>query len=225
MKKRKLNHIKAASLEFQQEPMDDYYQNFLLGIPSRWRVKKILQEIKIFKNKTILDVGCEAGYISIKMAERGAKITAIDIIQEALDSFKEKLTFYPQLKKRITIKKLDARKISSKNNFFDVIVATEVIEHMPEIGKFAQEAARILKPKGKLIITFPNEQLREKIYPLVKLLGINTDIEKKVTLFSYKTEDIIKIFKKYFKLSKNYSLPFFLPITFIMVFQKTSHDH
>ena len=78
MPKKKLSDEDAASLMYQVESMDEYYLRPLLGIPSRWRVKKILKELGNIKNKKILDVGCEAGYISIKLANKGAKVTAMD---------------------------------------------------------------------------------------------------------------------------------------------------
>lgn len=220
MKPIKISYQKAAKLEFEKEPMDDYYQNFFLGIPSRWRVSKIMRELGNIRNKKILDVGCEAGHVSLKLALNRAKIYAIDIIPEALEKFKVKLKSYPDLKKRVIIQQADARKLPFLNSFFDFIVATEVIEHMPNLIKFAKEAHRTLKSEGKVILTFPNENLRKKFYPLVKLLGVNTDIENQVTLYSYHEGQILKIFKPYFHLIKNYSLPFFFPITRLMVFEK-----
>ncbi len=162
MNKKKLSSLQAANLEFVEEPMDDYYTNLLLGIPSRWRVKRILDEIGALENKKILDVGCEAGYVSIEMAKKGAEVLAIDFINEPLQLFKEKLEKFPELKKNIKIRQADARKIPVKSNFFDVIVATEVIEHMPQVLKFAKEAQRVAKKMVKLSSLFLMKTLEKK---------------------------------------------------------------
>lgn len=45
--------------------------------------------------------------------------------------------------------------IPVKNNSFDAIMCIEVFEHIPEPVKAMKEFDRILKPKGKLIITAP----------------------------------------------------------------------
>jgi SAM-dependent methyltransferase len=39
---------------------------------------------------------------------------------------------------------------------FDVVIATEVMEHLPNHSFFLAEAARIIKPQGHLILTTPN---------------------------------------------------------------------
>ncbi len=41
------------------------------------------------------------------------------------------------------------------NEVFNAVMATQVIEHLPEPAAFFQEAHRVLKPGGKGIITFP----------------------------------------------------------------------
>ena len=49
----------------------------------------------------------------------------------------------------------DISEIPVKNNSFDAVMCIEVFEHILEPVKAVQEFNRILKPKGKLIITAP----------------------------------------------------------------------
>jgi SAM-dependent methyltransferase len=49
----------------------------------------------------------------------------------------------------------DINSIPVKNASFDVILCTEVFEHIPEPIKTISEFSRILKPGGKLILTLP----------------------------------------------------------------------
>lgn len=49
----------------------------------------------------------------------------------------------------------DITAISVPDNSFDVILCTEVLEHVPEPIRAVQEMARILKPNGKLLLTAP----------------------------------------------------------------------
>lgn len=49
----------------------------------------------------------------------------------------------------------DIEKIPVKNNSFDVIICTEVLEHVPNPIEALKEMARILKTGGKLLITTP----------------------------------------------------------------------
>jgi len=61
----------------------------------------------------------------------------------------------------------DARKLPFKDEVFDIVVATEVIEHFVEGELFLAEAYRVLKKDGVLILTTPN---RLRFYMLHKNL-------------------------------------------------------
>ncbi len=61
----------------------------------------------------------------------------------------------------------DARKLPFKDDVFDVVVATEVIEHFVEGELFLAEAYRVLKQDGVLILSTPN---RLRFYMLHKNL-------------------------------------------------------
>ena len=107
-----------------------------------------------------------------------------------------------------------------KEDFFEIIVCTEVIEHAPNIDKGFKEMSRVLKKGGKLFLTFPNEKLRKKVYPLVKILGVNTDIEKEVTLFDYDPKYILGLLRKNFRINKYHRFPFYFPMTNLVVCEK-----
>ncbi len=50
----------------------------------------------------------------------------------------------------------DARKLPFKNEVFDIVIATEVIEHFVDGEAFVSEAYRVLRRGGLLLITTPN---------------------------------------------------------------------
>jgi len=215
MKTDKLPDKQAARLEFQQEPMDHYYQHWLIGIPSRYRIKKIFQELGNIRGKRLLDIGCEAGYITLKLAKKGAIVTAIDLIEEPLQELRRRLK---NKNLKISLRVADAADLPFKTNSFNLILATEIIEHITKLNDFIAGAYRVLKPKGKLLITFPNENLRQKLYPIVSLFGIKTEVEAQVTLKNYRAEEIIKLFSRKFTLIKHYLLPWWCPVTHLMIF-------
>ena len=219
MKTKKLSDTQAAHLEFIKEPMADYYNHPLIGIPSRLRVKRIFKELGNIKGKKLLDIGCEAGYITLKLAQKGALVTGIDLIEEPIRALRHSLKSQPlKIRQRIKLRVADATKLPFAADSFDIILATEVIEHITHLNRFVKNTAKVLKPGGILLITFPNENLRQKLYPLVSLFGINANVEDQVTLKNYRSEAIIKLFSKKFRLVKHYALPWWLPITNLMIF-------
>lgn len=215
MKTKPLSDKQAALLEFIHEPMADYYEHPLIGIPSRVRVNKIFKELCNLHGKRLLDVGCEAGYITIQLIDKGARVTAIDLIPEPIKKLKTELK---GRKARLLV--ADATRLPFKTASFDIILATEVIEHITQLTKFVEGAFKVLKPGGQLLITFPNENLRQKLYPIVSAFGIKAEVESQVTLNNFRSENIIKLFSKQFTLVKFYRLPWFLPITNLMLFKK-----
>jgi len=104
---------------------------------------------KTIKGKT-LDVGCagknEDGSTSLHeyiSREHNEDIYGLDIVD------------CPNMK---NFKKGDAQNMPFDDNFFDTVVAGEVIEHLENPEKFLNEARRVLKDDGIIIITTPNKK-------------------------------------------------------------------
>jgi len=212
------NSVKAAQLEFAEEPMDDYYQHRLAGVLSRLRVRRIIAKLAPLVGKKVLEVGCEAGYVSMEMNKAGAKVFAFDIVEQALRRFKQKLlglkpagSVDPQLFMGM------AQDIPVADGAFDAVVCTEVIEHAPYPDRVIGEIARVLKPGGILVLTFPNEKVRAFAYPIVKMLGINTEVENEVTLYSYSRRDMTEIMARHLRIERSFTIPFLVPFTFFLV--------
>jgi len=151
------------------------------------------------------------------LAQKGTQVTAIDLIEEPIKQLRRFLKGRPL---KINLRVADATNLPFANNSFDIILATEVIEHITHLDRFVTGAARVLKPGGRLLITFPNENLRQKLYPIVSLFGIKAELENQITLNNFRSEKILKLFAQKFTLIKHYRLPWFLPITNLMLFKK-----
>ncbi|MBI4681487.1 MAG: class I SAM-dependent methyltransferase [Nitrospirae bacterium] len=202
--------IKMADFEFREAKMDVYYCHPLVGIFSRLRVKHILKILSAMKGKRILDVGCEGGYVSQKLMGTGADVVSFDICFDALKYFRNKTK---NSHSESTPLQAFAHAIPLKDESVDAIVCTEVIEHAPYPDAIIKELSRVIRKGGKIILTFPNEKLRKKVYGIVSLFGINTEIEKDVTMFQYHSEELESICSKYFEVISRYSVPFFFPLT------------
>ena len=115
------------------------------------RLEEIVGLIPQGKNLKILDAGCGEGQLLLKIARlRGGELYGADITEVALESAKERVAgahFSLQ----------DLGNLKYEDNFFDVVVCTEVIEHISRYRETIAQLKRVLKKGGLLILTFPNE--------------------------------------------------------------------
>ncbi|MEG5042078.1 MULTISPECIES: class I SAM-dependent methyltransferase [unclassified Microcoleus] len=64
----------------------------------------------------------------------------------------------------------DATNLPFENESFDIVTMFDVIEHVPDHQKAISEALRVLKPKGFLLVSTPNENWRFPYYGFMKPL-------------------------------------------------------
>lgn len=110
----------------------------------------VLKELKALQPDTILDVGCGEGFTlrKLKDAKIGKKLEGIEYLDRAIELGKKE-------NPDITIKKGTIYTLPYKDNSFDVVVCTEVLEHLEEPEKALQELIRV--SKKHILLTVPNE--------------------------------------------------------------------
>lgn len=148
--------MKAAFVASEYEIMDEIYfsENPVVRFVMANRLDSIAKIISTGKNLKILDAGCGTGHM-IKLLHEKRKDNiyyGIDTSAAALQIAKERC---PSAKLEI----MDVSNIGFKDEFFDVVICTEVLEHMVNYQTAVREFKRVLKKNGCLIITFPNETL------------------------------------------------------------------
>jgi len=122
-----------------------YYKEYI-------RYDAILKRIPS-KTRTVLDLGCGDGFLSCRIAERGYQVTSVDLSSNRLKRFKEQAD-------RLNIQQIvsDIAKVDLPSESFDLIVCSEVIEHLPNYKDVLAEVWRLLKKEGHFIVTVPNNQ-------------------------------------------------------------------
>ncbi|WP_063046206.1 class I SAM-dependent methyltransferase [Nocardia pseudovaccinii] len=108
----------------------------------------------------VIDVGCGAGRHSFEAYRRGADIVAFD--QNTGDLTDVKVMFEamaetgeaPEDAKAETVHG-DALDLPYGDAEFDVVIASEILEHIPNDAQAITELVRVLKPGGRLAITVP----------------------------------------------------------------------
>jgi 2-polyprenyl-3-methyl-5-hydroxy-6-metoxy-1,4-benzoquinol methylase len=105
------------------------------------------------KAAAILDVGCNTGRGGVILKEifPSAKLYGLEVVEERTNKIPDKVyekIMYQSL--------MDLE--NNYNNFFDYVVAGEVVEHIApvDVKIFIDTIYRILAPGGKIILTTPN---------------------------------------------------------------------
>lgn len=116
----------------------------------------IMTKIGKGKGKKLLDIGCGAGRNSILAAIRGYEVTGIDQEKNVIDLARDRARQYGMENncKFITNDLFETQKI--KQNFFDVVICSEVIEHIDDPGKIVQVSYNSLKAGGLAVFTTPH---------------------------------------------------------------------
>lgn len=101
------------------------------------------------KNKKILDIGCNDGFIGFKLLKNGNDVYGVDLVKRDVQRAKKR-----GMKARVV--DVEHQQFPYPQNCFDGILFTDVIEHIFDTDLILEKIYRILKPGGFLIITTPN---------------------------------------------------------------------
>ena len=97
----------------------------------------------------ILEVGCGLGHM-LDWLLKDHKVFGIDVNEWALEQADERLPDGEFLK-------VDAHDLSIfPDDYFSVVAAKHVVEHLTDPGKAIGEMGRVLKPGGMLLLSTPN---------------------------------------------------------------------
>lgn len=151
--------MKALTLDVKPS-YQDYLESSLMPHAKFLRKSYLLAQSRYrwvgqyTKNKIVLDAGCGSGYGTNILAQSGAKkVYGFDLSAKAIDYC---VKHYQ--KNNIHFAQGDLAQLDFADNFFDVIVAFEVIEHVKDCSKVIAEFFRLLKKDGRLILSTPNKK-------------------------------------------------------------------
>ena len=92
---------------------------------------------------SLLDVGASTGIIDNYLSNYFKNVTGIDIDEKAIEFAKNKYK-----KDNMNFFVDDAMRLSFSDSTFDVVVCSQIYEHVPDAGKLMSEIYRVLKSGG-----------------------------------------------------------------------------
>ena len=134
------------------------------------KVREVLEPLLSSLPKKILDAAAGNGYLTEWLISRGATVTPFDISREdwRVPAVQCRYSDFNQ-------------RIDADDDYFDISVSIETIEHLENPFQFIRELGRVTKPTGIVLITTPNvHSIRSRIKYLFSGMP---------TLFEYTADD------------------------------------
>ncbi|MBU3699310.1 MAG: class I SAM-dependent methyltransferase [Candidatus Kapabacteria bacterium] len=103
--------------------------------------------------RTVLDVGCGRAWVARTLCPRGVTVCSVDV---SLTNPKRALENYPLPTHCALV--ADAFALPFADGSIDTIIASEIIEHVPDPRAFVHELMRVIKPGGSLILSTPYKE-------------------------------------------------------------------
>lgn len=115
--------------------------------PMYWAIK---EKLKNFSGKKILEVGSGFGYLTYAIAQQGYDIAGIDISSNAITEAQKK---FGNLYECADVFEYYKKHLKE----YDLIILTEVIEHLEYPVAFIDCLVKMIKEDGEILITTPNK--------------------------------------------------------------------
>jgi 2-polyprenyl-3-methyl-5-hydroxy-6-metoxy-1,4-benzoquinol methylase len=120
-------------------------------------VQEILRDLSIPQNLCILDLGCGRGWMAPFLSQWGT-VTGIDFSSIGIDFARQHYSDHGQF---ILADSEDAHLGLPQGTLFDLVISSEVIEHVIEQEAYLRQIEQFLKSEGWCILTTPNANLWE----------------------------------------------------------------
>jgi ubiquinone/menaquinone biosynthesis C-methylase UbiE len=117
--------------------------------------EKILQELKLRENMIAVDFGSGSGGWAIPLAKKleEGKVYAVDIQESALSALKGRASLENILNIETILCDLEKSEgLELIENFFDVVLMTNLLFQLEDKKQVLREAKKILKKEGQLLI-------------------------------------------------------------------------
>ena len=169
------------------------------------RSRKFLT-IKLAGGVSGLEIGCAEGYMTAELSQKFPFFVASDISINYLKRAKSRVN-------DVSFIALDCQYLAFKNNSFDNIILTEVLEHTLSPFRVLEEIRRVLTDNGRLILSVPNSMSLHNIcrHLFKKYSSFITDKSAHIAFFDYGS--LLKLLSMVgFKATAVYTPHFSIPI-------------
>jgi len=135
--------------------MREYYEELWQALPQEleppdWEVRRRFLREELRPGERILDLGCGQGAFIGAARAAGADAVGADVAEAALQRARHRHPDVP-----FVLVPWDGP-LPFDDGAFDLVWASEVIEHVGDTGRWLSEVRRVLLPGGRLLVTTPS---------------------------------------------------------------------
>jgi SAM-dependent methyltransferase len=132
----------------------DFSTNAVLGYEQEARQAAIVRLLDSHY-PDVLDAGCGNGRDFSLLLSHSDRLTGIDFSAGMIEEAKSRVQKL-FIAKNMRVIQGDITQLDFPDGSFDLIVCSEVLEHIPDWKRALREFYRVLRPDGQLIVTTPN---------------------------------------------------------------------
>ena len=112
------------------------------------------------KSAKALDIGCGGGFMSETLAQLGFSVTGVDQSESTLENAERHAQ---RQGLDINYRYAQAESLPYPDDYFDLVCACDVLEHVSDLDKTIKEASRVLKPGGLFFFDTINRTLKSRL--------------------------------------------------------------
>ncbi len=126
--------------------------------------KRDIHSDKPLEGLSILDIGCGGGLLCEPLARLGARVTGLDPSRANIEAAQKHAA---QSGLEIVYRAATAEGLSKKAEQFDMVLAMEVIEHVPDAEAFVKTCTKLVRPEGLLLISTINRTFKALTFAII----------------------------------------------------------
>lgn len=169
---------------YHWQECDRHSKSFNPPLAARYEV--VRQEVIRAENRhRVLDIGCGDAYLIAQIQEFCSEVRGVDPEEQAVHLANDILKKYPTC----TVVQGDCYHLPFEDGSFDIVLLTDVIEHLKDPQACLKEIRRVLNHSGRLVVTTPKfrpdrkwDERHEKEFTLEELKDLLSTEFSKVTM-------------------------------------------